>query len=113
MNYEHGKRMRENEHTDIWVIDLRQEAHLGRCHGVFLRQKELQFKLSSFVRRIHQVISVINLIRSTAHVRMDYLLGLLLSHQSISGYHHAVGLKSQVQDPQQDVLFPIKKEMKR
>jgi hypothetical protein len=43
--------MRENEHTDIWVIDLRQEAHLGRCHGVFLRQKELQFKLSSFIKR--------------------------------------------------------------
>ena len=42
--------MRENEHTNIWVIDLRQEAHLGRCHGVFLRQKELQFKFSSFVK---------------------------------------------------------------
>ena len=38
--------MIENEQTDIWVIDLRQEAHLGRCHWVFLRQKELQFKLS-------------------------------------------------------------------
>ena len=44
--------MRESEHTDIWVIDLRQEAHLGRCHGVFLRQKELQLKLSSFYKRL-------------------------------------------------------------
>ena len=42
--------MREIEHTDIGVIDLRQEAHLWRCHGVFLRQKKLQFKFSRYIK---------------------------------------------------------------
>jgi len=43
---------------------------------------------------------------------MDYLLDLLLSHQSISGCHHEAELKFLVQDPRQGVPFPIKKELK-
>ena len=41
---------------------------------------------------------------------MGYPLDPLLSHQSISDCHHAVELKLQVQDPQQGVLFPIKRK---
>lgn len=30
--------------TDIGVIDLGEEPHLGRCHGVFFRQEQFEFE---------------------------------------------------------------------
>ena len=40
-----GGRGRERERrTDVWVVDLGQEAHFGRGHRVFFWEKELELE---------------------------------------------------------------------
>lgn len=40
---------RESILTNVWVVDLGQEAHFRRCHRVLLWQKQLKLELSACV----------------------------------------------------------------
>ena len=30
--------------VNVWVVDLGQEANLGRCHGIIIRKEELELE---------------------------------------------------------------------
>lgn len=38
--------------VDVWVVDLGEEADLGRDHGVVIRQEQLKLELSAYTPRI-------------------------------------------------------------